>query len=109
MVQSDTKKWCRHIKSFPKREIVQRHLDGFPYNIKTDLYFFSSCSVGSIIDDMSINGNRNVLSTLCAQCNNYPTIHSILFTLSADSNGDVSSGFMFCASTPYVIYGDGYG
>ena len=89
-VHSDVTHRFRHVKSCLKHEIWTLHLDLLPCNPKNWCTFFSSCSVGSFLVAILLNGTKHVLSTPLPWYNNFPIIHSIHFTHSVGSVGDIS-------------------
>ena len=71
--------------------------------------FFSSCSIGQIIDDVALKGTMHVVYTPLMQYKNVSTICSIHFTFSIDSTGDVSISFIVWSYVPYDLSGARYG
>ena len=65
------------------------------------------CDVTLVAD--ALNGTIHVLYILRAKNKNFPTMRSICFTHSVDSDGGVLLGFILLASVPYFISDAGYG
>ena len=109
LVYLDKPHQCRRIKLCLKCEIWPLHLDMFPCNPKTGVCFHHLVMWGNLLLLLCLIG----LITWCIlplyNIINFPIMHSISFTCSVGSSGDISSGFFFRTSASYVCSCTGYG